>query len=108
MYNPVKISKGRTTTLLVNLNVDLSDDDSMPTAQVRADKNPTSALLGTWVVNFVTDGVDGKLVLTMDNSQSTGVTRSNGYMDVKRLVGGEPLSAFDEPIPVVFEEVVTV
>ena len=105
MARPIKITKGRTKRITLNVGVDVSGDTF--TSQIRADKNPTSDLLATWAISFATDGTDGELVLTLDNSLTTGITHTNGYMDVKRMTGGEPVDVFDDPLPVVFQEPIT-
>jgi hypothetical protein len=99
------VYKNRTNVITVNLGMDVHNDTF--SSQIRAEKNTTSTLLATWTVSFVTNGTDGMLKLTLDNSQLTNVTRSNGFMDIKRITSGEPVSVFDGPIEVMFREVVT-
>lgn len=101
----ITVDRGRTKKLLVGLGYDVSDD--VITSEIRLDIDPTSELIATWNVAFVTDGVDGELVLTLDDSVTSGITKTTGYMDLKRVTNGEPLSAFDEPVQVVFQDVVT-
>lgn len=105
MYDPIRVDRGRTTTIRVSTGIDLSGD--VLSSQIRVSEDPESTLLATWDVDFVSDGVDGELVLTLDNSQTSSIEVTNGYMDIKRLSNGEPLSVFDNPIPVVFKGVVT-
>lgn len=100
----VEIYKNRTNVVRLDLGIDVSGDTI--TSEIRAKVGVDSPLLGTWVVSFLTDGTDGKLILTIDDSQLTDISAKNGYMDVKRLSAGEPLQIFD-PIKVVFKEVVT-
>ena len=78
------------------------------TSQIRKEKNRESELLGEFVVTFVTDGTDGELKLTFDDSVSDDVEKSKGWMDMKRLTGGEPMNVWDDPIEVLFKEPVTV
>lgn len=103
--NQLTIHKGRTAVIQVDLGFDVSSDTI--TSEIRVDKDSTSTLIATWVVAFLTDGVDGKLVLTLDDSVTTAITHHKGYMDIKRVTGGEPVSVFDEPLDVVFKKVVT-
>jgi hypothetical protein len=58
-------------------------------------------------VSFKTDGSDGWLILTLDDSDSTSITDRIGYMDLKRVTAGEPVSMLDEPLQVEFRKVVT-
>ncbi len=102
----VIVYKGRTVIFPVSLGVDISQD--IITSEIRVDKNQASALIATWIVSFATDGVDGKLILTLDDSVTTAITKSTGYMDLKRITGGEPLSVFDEPLEVLFKDSITV
>lgn len=102
----VIVHKGRTVILPVSLGYDISGDTF--TSEIRVDQDPASALIATWTTSFATDGIDGELVLTLDNSVTSTITRTRGYMDIKRVSGGEPLPVFDEPLEVLFKEVVTV
>lgn len=105
MAGRITVHKNRTNVVTVDLGFDISADTF--TSQIRTEKDQSSTLLATWTVTFATNGTDGKLVLTLDNSQLTNVTRANGYMDIKRVTNGEPMSVFDEPIEVLFRNVVT-
>lgn len=104
MSNKVIVHKNRTNTITIDLGFDVSAD--VITSQIRAEQDPTSALIATWVVGFVTDGTDGLLTLTLDNSV-TEITVDSGYMDLKRVSGGEPLAVFDKPLEVSFQGTVT-
>jgi hypothetical protein len=105
MSNQVIVHKSRTNTLLVDLGIDVSDDTI--TSQIRSEPNSDSPLLATWVVAFVTDGTDGELVFTLDDTFTSQITANSGYMDVKRVTGGEPVPVFDKPLEVVFRGTVT-
>lgn len=101
----VVVHKGRTTTITVKLPYDVSQD--VITSQVRAGKTQDDDLLGEWAVSNLTDGEDGELVLVFDDSESNLVDRTIGYMDLKRMSAGEPLTVFDEPLEVLFEDTIT-
>jgi hypothetical protein len=107
MSKSITIHKGRTNEVLVSLGYDVSGDTL--TSEIRTEKDPTSDLLATFNVVFVTTGVDGELVLKLDNSSFTPevLTHSYGYMDLKRVRSGEPYSVFAEPVEVVFQGTVT-
>lgn len=105
MAAQIFVYKNRTNIITVNLGVNVQNDTFA--SQIRAEKNNTSELLATWVVSFVTDGSDGLLKLTIDNSQLTSITRQNGFMDIKRTTTGEPVPVFDDPVEVIFREVIT-
>lgn len=102
----ITVQKGRTKILPVSLGYDVSDDELK--SEIRVDKNQESDLIATWDIAFETDGTDGELILTLDDSVTAGVTKSVGYMDIKRTTGNEPVSAFDEPLEVLFEDTITV
>jgi hypothetical protein len=104
--NQITVFKGRTKVVPVSLGVDVSQDTI--TSEIRMDKDPESTLIAEWVVTNVTDGVDGEILLTLDNSVSEQISQSKGYMDIKRVTGGEPVAVFDEPLEVLFKNVVTV
>jgi hypothetical protein len=103
---PIQVHKGRTTVITVSLGYDVSDD--VFTSEIRVDKDPTSDLIATWDISFVTDGTDGELRLSLDDSATVEVTKSKGYMDIKRVTSGEPVAVFDDPLEVLFKNVVTV
>jgi hypothetical protein len=102
----VVVQKGRTVVIPVSLGFDVSQD--IITSEIRVGKTSSSALIATWVVSFATDGTDGELILTLDDAVTTTITTSIGYMDLKRVTGGEPLPIFIEPLEVVFSASVTI
>ncbi len=102
----VSVHKGRTVILPVSVGFDVSQDTI--TSDIRVDKDSLSELIASWVVSFETDGVDGELILTLDNAVTALITKSVGYMDLKRVTGGEPVPVFDEPIEVLFKDSITV
>lgn len=106
MSNQVIVHKSRTNTLLVDLGVDVSADTI--TSEIRSEPNSDAPLLATWVVTKVDGGVNGELVLTLDNTFTSQITANSGYMDIKRVTSGEPVPVFDKPLEVVFRGTVTV
>lgn len=101
----VIVFKNRTNILSVNIGIDVSSETI--TSQIREGKTSTSPLIATWDVSYLTDGTDGKLVFTLDDSATSLITQKFGYMDVKRVSNGEPLPVFLNPVKVVFRDVVT-
>lgn len=101
----VVVHKGRTVVLPVSLGYDVSDDTI--TSQIRVDKDRESTLIAEWVVTFATDGTDGELILTLDDAVTGLIEKSKGYMDLKRVSGGEPVNVFDDPLEVLFKDTVT-
>lgn len=102
----VIVYKNRTNTLPVSLGIDVSSDTI--TSQIRTEPNSEATLIATWDVAFVTDGTDGELILTLDDSIASQITAQSGYMDLKRVTGGEPVPLFDKPLEVIFRGTVTV
>ena len=105
MSNTVIVHKGRTNTLFVNMGIDVSAD--VITSEIRSEPNVESPLIMTWEVAFVSDGTDGKLVLTVDDLETSQIKANSGYMDLKRVIGGEPVPVFDRPLEVSFRGTVT-
>ena len=103
--NQVWIYKGRTNTVQLSLGFDVSND--VFSSQIREDKNRESDLIAAWTCEFETDGTDGELVLTIDDSVSNVLEETRGYMDVKRVSGGQPIQVFDEPLEVLIKDPVT-
>lgn len=102
----LKVYKGRTVIVPVSLGFDISQEQF--TSEIRVDKNSTSNLIASWDVSFATDGLDGELILTLDDSVTSGIENSIGYMDLKRVSGGEPFHVFDEPLEVLFVDTITI
>jgi hypothetical protein len=98
----VIVYKGRTNIIGVSLGFDASSD--VITSEIRTE---SGALIATWAVTFDGDGTDGELVLTLDNSATGNIQYTSGKMDLKRMLGSEPVSVFDEPLEVEFRNVVT-
>jgi hypothetical protein len=105
MYQPVIVHKNRTNVIVVKLGINVSADTL--TSEIRARDTADSLLLATWAVSFVTDGTDGELRLTLDNSLTAPIKATTGFMDIKRVTGGEPISVFGRSLPVTFVETIT-
>jgi hypothetical protein len=106
MYEPIIVHKGRTITVQLSLGVNVSSDTFV--SQIRAKKDRTSTLLATWAIQFLTDGTDGELLLTLDDSDTVNIEQSKGYMDVVRMTGGQPVPAFNDILEVIFRDTVSV
>ncbi len=102
--NDIVVFKKRTNILTVSLGSDVSGDTFA--SEIREKALNDSPLVATWTVAFATDGTDGELVLTLDDSELSAVTVKTGYMDIKRVSGGEPFAVF-APIKVLIKDTVT-
>jgi hypothetical protein len=100
----IVVYKNRTNVIAVSLGTDVSADTFE--SEIREKASITATLIATFDVTFKTDGADGELVLTLDDSELEGVTAKSGYMDIKRVSGGEPYAVF-APVKVKFQDVVT-
>ena len=105
MSNTVVVHKGRTNTITLSLGLDVSSDTI--TSQIRSSADIGAPLIAEWGVTFATDGTDGELILTLDDSVTSAIEASKGYMDVKRVSGAEPLAVFDRALEVEFRGSVT-
>jgi hypothetical protein len=103
--NDLVVYKNRTITIPVDLGIDVSADTI--TSEIREGKNSDSDLIAEWDVTFQTDGTDGLLYLTLDDSVTSLITQKVGYMDFKRVSSGEPLPVLAAPIRVRFRDSVT-
>lgn len=101
----LKVRKGRTEIVSVKIGQDISADTFA--SEIRAEPEQSSTLIATWAVSFLTDGTDGELILTLDDVITAQITATSGYMDIKRVTGGEPVAVFDSPLEVIFEGTVT-
>lgn len=102
---PVEVQKGRTVIVPVSVGFDVSQDTI--SSEIRVGPNKSSNLIASWEVSFETDGTDGQIILTLDDSITSDITQSVGYMDIKRVSGGEPFPIFNKPIEVSFINCVT-
>lgn len=101
----IDIHRYRTNNILVRLGFDVSLDTFA--SEIRKAEDPTSELLGAFTWTFATDGTDGDIILTMTSTVASAITLANGYMDVKRISGGEPYPCFSRPVEVAFIGAVT-
>lgn len=105
MPQSITIHRNRTNIIPVSLGFDVSGDTF--SSEIRKERDATSLKLAEFVVTFDTDGVDGELILTLDDAVVNLITAHRGYMDIKRVSSGEPLAVFDEPLEVFFKGSVT-
>jgi hypothetical protein len=77
------------------------------TSEIRSEPDVNAPLIATWDVAFKTDGTDGELILTLDDLETSQIKANSGYMDLKRVVNGEPFSVFDMALEVSFRGSVT-
>lgn len=103
----IKVRRGRTNVKMIFLGRDVSADTFV--SEIKADKLGVGPVIAAWDISFLTDGTDGKLVLTLDDSVVADIPASikKGYMDVKQITGGEPIPAHDGVITVKFLATVT-
>jgi len=109
MSNEIVVHKGRTNTVIVKLGINVTAD--LFTSEIRSEPTQDSTLLATWAVSFLNTGSDGQLKLVLDDLVTSQIKATNGYMDLKRMVGGsagEPVAVFDRPLEVDFRGTVTV
>lgn len=104
MNRQLVVFKGRVTVVTASLGYDVSDDELV--SEIRVNKDPESELIATWTIENLTDGTDGELVMTLDDSAGV-IERSNGYTDIKRITAGKPINVFDDPLEVLFKNPVT-
>jgi hypothetical protein len=105
MSSKVIVHKGRTNIVTVSLGIDVSADTI--TSEIRAEPEQDSTLIATWAVTKVGGGSTGELSLKLDDTITSGIDATSGYMDLKRIVSGEPIAVFDKPLEVVFRGTVT-
>lgn len=101
----ITVHKGRTVTVPVSLFFDVSADTI--TSDIRTGRSESTPLIAQWIVTNKTDGSDGEIILRLDDSVTANITQYIGYMDLKRITDGEPVVVFEDPLQVVFKDVVT-
>ena len=105
MSEPIIIHKGRTNVITASLGFNVAND--ILTSEIRSQRTPASMLIATWTITNLVDGLDGEIVLTLDDAALNDISVNRGFMDIKRVTNGEPISVFDAPLEVIFKEVVT-
>jgi len=103
MPKQLVVHKGRANVVGVILGFDITGDTI--TSQIRERPDQDSPLIATWTVTVTTAGT-GTLSLFLDDSANL-ITQSEGFMDIQRLSGGQPLTVFDEPLAVELRGTVT-
>lgn len=101
----VIVSKGRTKVLRVMLNEDVTGDTF--TSEIREEPKSSSPIIAAWTITVDGSPTLGKLILTLPSSTTSGVTKTKGYMDIKRVSGGVVSNVFDGVLVVEFLETVT-
>lgn len=101
--DPIVIKRRRTERVTIKLGYSVANDTI--TSQIRVGVSPTSTKIADFQVDVSADG--RTIWLTLDDSITQNITQSGGWMDIKRVTGGEPVDVFDTPLPVVFRNVVT-
>lgn len=102
---PIKIDRGRTEVKEFRFGYSLAGDSFK--SEIRQGTRVDSKLIATWDIEFATDGSDGVLLLSLDDSITKDIPAGSGYMDIKRVTDGEPVSMFEHPLTVVIRNVVT-
>lgn len=105
MADSIRIQKGRTVSFEFTLGHPIGDDTY--TSEIREQARESSELIATWNITVKPGGNNRVLIFTLDDSVSREVIQKYGWMDLKRVSGGEPLPVLDSPILVEFREVVT-
>lgn len=105
METELVVHRDRTNIITVSLGIDVSEDELV--SEIREKANIHSELIAAWEIEFLTDGKDGECIFKIDDEVAAEITQNSGFMDIKRVVNGEPLSVFNEPLTVMFRGVVT-
>jgi hypothetical protein len=106
MTSKVIVHKNRTNIITVSMGLDVSADEI--TSEIRSEPDVNSPLIAAWNVTFKTDGSDGELILRLDDLETSQIKANSGYMDLKRVIDGEPYAVFDMALEVSFRGSVTV
>lgn len=100
------VYKNRDNVFQCNMGQDVSTDTL--TSEIRVEADPNSPLLGTFTITMGdAGGVDGEIVLTLLAEDLDAGDLREGWMDIKRVVGGRPYAVFDGALRVDFRGTVT-
>ena len=101
----ITVHRGRRCVVPVTFQYDISGQAF--TSHIRVGIHPQSLLIAVWDIEFKTDGTDGKLIMSLDETVTANITQNIGFTDIKRVSGGDPYPAIDTPLHVYFVNVVT-
>jgi hypothetical protein len=102
--DPIIIHRGRTEKVTIHLAYSVAGDQIY--SQIRKGVSPTAPLIATFTEIDISE--DGRVItLTLDDSITGNIHTTGGFMDLKRVTGGEPVTVLDEPLAVIFKNVVT-
>lgn len=87
------------------MGADVSAD--VLTSEIRAEPEIDSLHIATWTVTKPNGGADGEVLLTLDDTITSAIVATSGYMDIKRVIGSEPYPVFEKPLEVIFQGSVT-
>ena len=104
-YETIQVWLGRTNEVEIDFGEDVST--SSVSSQIREEPNSQSPLIAQWTSSFKTNGADGVVVLKLQPTDLSSVTEERGYMDIKRVVGGESVVDLDNHIKVIFIKPIT-
>lgn len=106
MLNQVTVYKDRTNIIPVSLGFNVVGE--IFTSEIREQPDTEAELIATWDVTFEDGtGINGELILTLLSTVASEIEQTSGYMDIKRMTGGQPVPVFDRPLEVVFRGTVT-
>lgn len=94
----IEVERGKTIILMVSLGFNVSESEFL--CQMRQSESPESSLLATWAISFDTDGKDGELLATLDNSISSSIAMSTAWLFLDKVSESPPLPVFPEPLEV--------
>lgn len=105
MSDGLVIHKGRTATVKLEFNEDITGDTI--TSEIRTEPDQSSSLIMEFAVS-VTNAANGSVELTANDTVTGQIQQNSGYMDVKRVTsGGDVPPVFDRPIKVQIRGTVT-
>lgn len=105
MSEVLVIHKNIRNVIPVSMGIDVSTDTFY--SSVKSEPGIGKPVIMDFVVSFLTDGTDGELLLTVDDTITGQIQVDKGYMDIRRIVAGEPVPVFDRPVEVEFRDTVT-
>lgn len=96
----ILVKRGKTVELPVSLGFNVSQ--MIFSSRIFEENTLDSTLITVWTVTFKDDGKDGELILTLDESITTGIVQSLGYMDLRNISDDEPVNIFKELLEISF------
>lgn len=102
----VEVERGKTVVVGISIGFNVSLFEFL--CEMRESEDPASAIITTWDMSFETDGKDGELLASLDDSITSVLVLGAAWLHLYRVSGSTHLPVFGEPVEVIILDPVLV